>query len=228
MVLQRHLPNILTLANLACGVIGIMYAFQYPPTTAAYFVWMACLFDFLDGFAARQLNVSSPIGKQLDSLADVVSFGVLPTLVMFNLIDSVTSSVWLPYTALLIAVFSALRLAKFNADDNQSDSFIGLPTPANALFLTALIFLNEPFYFITSIDFLLAIVTVLFSILLVAPLPLFAIKFKNFSWTDNKMRFTFIAISVMLLVLWQASAIALIILFYLILSLISKWFPGNQ
>ncbi|NJN42268.1 MAG: CDP-diacylglycerol--serine O-phosphatidyltransferase [Flammeovirgaceae bacterium] len=222
MRLLKHLPNLFTLGNLTAGVVGIMFAFQYPPKTAAYVVWIACLFDFLDGFTARQLNVSSPIGKQLDSLADVVSFGVLPSLVLFNLIDAVSSIEWLPYTALLIAACSALRLAKFNLDETQSDSFIGLPTPANALFITSLVFLKEPLYFITSSDVLLSAIAVIFSLLLIAPIPMFAMKFKNFTWKDNKVRFTFGALSVLVLIAWQTAGISLLILLYVLVSLVNK------
>jgi len=222
MGLLKHIPNLLTLGNLTAGVIGIMFAFQYPPKTAAYLVWIACLFDFLDGFTARQLKVSSPIGKQLDSLADVVSFGVLPSLVLFNLIDSVSSNQWLPYVAILIAAFSALRLAKFNIDENQHDTFIGLPTPANALFITSLVFLHEPFFFVTSSDVLLSIIAIIFSLLLVAPLPMFAMKFKDFTWKSNKVRFTFLVVSVLALVAWQAASISLIILLYVLVSLVGK------
>ncbi|GAB1445891.1 MAG: CDP-diacylglycerol--serine O-phosphatidyltransferase [Cyclobacteriaceae bacterium] len=219
MAFARHLPNLLTLGNLLCGCIGILLAREFPLITPAYLVWLACVFDFFDGFAARALKITSTIGKELDSLADMVSFGVLPSIVMFTWLERSAPESYIPYIAFLIAMFSALRLAKFNVDENQTDSFIGLPTPANALFITGLVFLDTPFYFITSTTTGLVAVSIIFSLLLVAPIHLFALKFKNFSWTDNKLRFTFIGLSVLLLGWKQAEAVPLIILLYIILSL---------
>jgi CDP-diacylglycerol--serine O-phosphatidyltransferase len=164
---------------------------------AAYFVWAAGVFDYFDGFVARLLKVSSPIGKELDSLADVVSFGVLPALVMYKLIGEHTTSEALPYIAFSIAAFSALRLAIFNIDETQTDSFKGLNTPAN---------------------------TLLFSLLLVSRIEIFALKFKNFTWADNKLRFTFLLLAVVLLALFQITAIPFIILLYIGLSLGAKAF----
>jgi CDP-diacylglycerol---serine O-phosphatidyltransferase len=134
----RHLPNILTCCNLISGCLGILFLLEGRGIPAAYFVWISCLFDFFDGFAARWLKVSSPIGKELDSLADVVSFGVLPSFVMYKLLDNNTLVTYLPYIAFMIAAFSALRLAIFNVDETQTDSFRGLNTPANTLFISAL------------------------------------------------------------------------------------------
>lgn len=198
--------------------------------TTALFVWASCVFDFLDGFAARLLRVSSPIGKELDSLADVISFGLLPALLMFVLISEATAfdpaNRLLPFTALAIAVFSALRLAIFNVDENQKDSFRGLPTPANALFLTALPALHgTSLAFILDSPAILAAIAVIFSLLLIAPIDLFALKFKNFRWSDNALRFTFLLTAVLLLVLVQFMAIPLIILIYLLMSLAMKLFP---
>ena len=209
--------------NLLCGCTGIIFTLQYSTTWGAMFVWAACLFDFLDGFAARIFKINSPIGKELDSLADVVSFGVLPSVVMFQMIDFISSSDVLPYTAFSLAVFSALRLAKFNVDENQKDSFTGLPTPANALFITSLIFLKAPWEVFISNDLFLVTITLIFSLLLVAPWELFSLKFKNFQWADNKVRFTFIGISVLLLALWQAAALPFVILLYILFSLLMRW-----
>lgn len=217
--LARNLPNFFTLCNLLCGCLGILVAQEFPLYAPAYFVWAACVFDFFDGFAARSLNSSSPIGKELDSLADMVSFGVLPAMTMFAWIQYSTGGSYLSYSAFLIAMFSALRLAKFNIDENQTDSFIGLPTPANALFITGLIFLKSPFDIITTSPTGLVITTILFSILLVTPINLFALKFKNFKWVDNKLRFTFIGLAVLLLGWKQAEGVPLIILLYILLSL---------
>ncbi|NOT75617.1 MAG: CDP-diacylglycerol--serine O-phosphatidyltransferase [Cyclobacteriaceae bacterium] len=227
MKILRHLPNALTCCNLLCGCIGIIFTIQYtseyPTLSAAWFVWAACIFDFFDGFAARLLKVSSAIGKELDSLADMVSFGVLPSILMFRMIDTISSNEILPFVAFSLAIFSALRLAKFNIDENQKDSFIGLPTPANALFITSLVALESPWDIFISNDLLLVGITLIFSFLLVAPFELFALKFKNFSWSDNKLRFTFLAFSVLLLGLWQVAALPFIILLYVIVSLLTRW-----
>lgn len=220
--ITQHLPNILTLSNLFCGCIGILLAREFPLYAPAYLVWLACTFDFFDGFAARMLKTTSIIGKELDSLADMVSFGVLPAVVMFTWLEKLSPETYIPYIAFLIALFSALRLAKFNVDENQTDSFIGLPTPANALFITGLVFLDAPFDFITSSTASLVSISIIFSLLLVAPLDLFALKFKNFSWADNKLRFTFIGLSVLLLGWKQAEGVPLIILLYIILSLTTR------
>lgn len=228
MNLLRHLPNALTCGNLFCGCIGILFAVQYSPITAAYFVWAACVFDFFDGFAARALHYSSPIGKELDSLADMVSFGVLPAITMFSLIESQTFNSFFSYSAFLLAIFSALRLAKFNIDERQKESFIGLPVPANALFITGLVFLPSPFDQVTSSVPILIGITVLFSLLLVSPLELFALKFKNYTWADNKIRFTFVFVSVLLLALFKAGAIPLIILLYVAFSLGAKVIGGQK
>lgn len=223
----RHLPNALTSANLFCGCIGILFALGGELSNATYMVWLACVFDFFDGFAARMLKVSSPIGKELDSLADVVSFGVLPSMVMYALLVDASSVSWTPFVAFLIAVFSALRLARFNIDKNQSDSFIGLPTPANALFITALPFLNDRFEILISNELFLLAVTIIFSLLLVSPLPLFALKFKNFSWMDNRLRFTFLFLAVLLLLWQKEAAIPAIILLYIVLSFTEKRFSRS-
>jgi CDP-diacylglycerol---serine O-phosphatidyltransferase len=222
MKLIKHLPNALTCGNLLCGCLGILALPNHPVEVAAYFVWAACLFDFLDGFAARLLHVSSPIGKELDSLADMVSFGVLPALVMNALIRSTNSQPVVAYLAFSLAVFSALRLAKFNIDDKQKDSFSGLPVPANALFITGLIFLPEQVRFLTANTASLIAITVLFSFFLVAPMELFALKFKNFAWAANKVRFTFIGLAVLLVAFLKAGAIPLVILLYIIFSLVTK------
>lgn len=174
---------------------------------------------FFDGFAARLLKVSSPIGKELDSLADVVSFGVLPALVMYKLIGANTSIGWLPYLAFIIAAFSAVRLAIFNVDETQRDSFKGLNTPANTIFITSLPLLPPNVGSWLYQDWLLILITVVFSLLLVSRIEIFAFKFKNYSWADNRMRFTFLLLSVLLIGLFQVAALPLIILLYIGLSI---------
>lgn len=215
----KHLPNFLTCCNLVCGCLGVVFLLEGRGVPAAYFVWAACVFDFFDGFAARLFKVSSPIGKELDSLADMVSFGLLPSVAMYLLLREFSPSPYLPYTAFFMAVCSALRLAIFNIDETQSDSFRGVPTPANALFITSLPFVGGlPGEWLTNPVVLIAI-TVIFSLLLVSRFELFALKFKNFSWGDNKIRFTFLALAVLLGILFRQSALPLIILFYILLSL---------
>lgn len=220
----RHLPNFLTCCNLICGCLGIVFLLEDRNVPAAYFVWAAGIFDFFDGFTARWLKVSSPIGKELDSLADVVSFGVLPAMVMYKLIGAHTNMESLPYIGFTIAGFSALRLAIFNIDTRQTDSFIGLNTPANTIFITSLPLLPASIGTWLYQDWLLVTITLVFSLLLVSPIEFFAFKFKNFSWKDNQLRFTFLILSVLLIILLKISAVPLIIILYLALSLAGKAF----
>lgn len=210
MSLLRHLPNALTCCNLLCGCLGIIFINDIDPI---WFIGAACVFDFLDGFAARMLRVSSPIGKELDSLADMVTFGVLPSIYWYHLIEHPQ----LKYVSFLIAVCSAIRLAKFNIDERQSEGFIGVPTPANALFLVTFPWLFTghlvPMYVAIG-------VILLFSWLMVSPLPLFALKFKHFGWKGNELRFTFLIGSVLLIGIFQVAGVALCIILYILASLI--------
>jgi CDP-diacylglycerol--serine O-phosphatidyltransferase len=182
-------------------------------------VWIAGVFDFFDGFAARILKVSSPIGKELDSLADMVSFGLLPSVVMYKLLTEAGAVGYVPYIAFSIAVFSALRLAIFNIDETQRDSFRGVPTPANALLITALPLLTGWASAALQNVWVLVAISLLMSYLLVSGIELFALKFKDFTWQHNKIRFTFLALSVLLLAVLQVAAIPVIILLYIGLSL---------
>ena len=219
--MTRHIPNALTSGNLVCGCAGIICSFTNPEIPTAWFVWAACVFDFLDGFSARLLKVASPIGKELDSLADVVSFGVLPGILMRNLLIESGAGA-LAWSGLLLVVFAAIRLAKFNIDTRQSDSFIGVPTPAHALFICGLPSLMVLFPAGWFNQITLLAITILFSWLMVAPLPLFALKFKNFSWGSNKIRFTFLLASVLLIAFFQAAGVPLAILLYVIISLLFR------
>lgn len=217
--MTRHIPNFLTCCNLICGCLGIVFVLEERSVPAAYFVWIACVFDFFDGFAARVLKVSSPIGKELDSLADLISFGLLPSVVVYKMLVAANAPEYVPYLAFSITVFSALRLAIFNLDERQSDSFRGLPTPANALFITSLPLLAGFIMLRLNDYWMLSLITIISSYLLVSGIELFALKFKNFSWQDNKIRFTFLGLAVLLLVVLQLSAIPVIILLYIALSL---------
>jgi CDP-diacylglycerol---serine O-phosphatidyltransferase len=218
----RYIPNFLTCCNLLCGCLGIVFCLESSTIPAIYFVLAAGVFDFFDGFAARWLKVTSPIGKELDSLADMVSFGILPSVVMYKMIGSVTDHSFLVYIAFLIAVCSALRLAIFNVDETQHDSFKGLNTPANTIFITSLPFVGGNFGYWVHQDWVLIIITLVFSLLMVSRIDILAFKFKDFSWANNKLRFTFLAIAVLLLILWKLSALSLIILIYIAFSLAGK------
>lgn len=219
---MRHLPNFLTCCNLLCGCLGIVFVLEDRGVPAAWFVWLAGLFDFFDGFAARMLKVSSPIGKELDSLADVVSFGVLPSLVMYQMLGNSSPSQFLPYLAFMIAMFSALRLAIFNLDETQSDSFRGLNTPANTIFITSLPLVADRIGQWLYQPAVLAAITVIFSLLLVSPIRFFAFKFKSFGWKGNEIRFTFLILSVLLVIGLNFLAVPLIVILYILLSLLDS------
>lgn len=219
----RHLPNFLTCCNLLCGCFGIVFVLEGREIPAAYFVWLAGVFDFFDGFAARMLKVSSSIGKELDSLADVVSFGILPALVMYKMISTSSDSSALPYIGFTIAVFSALRLAIFNVDETQRDSFRGLNTPANTIFITSLPLLYNQVGRWLYEPVVLVAITLLFSFLLVSRIEFFAFKFKSFRWEDNKLRFTFLLLAVLLLISLQYLAVPIVILLYIVFSLLDSY-----
>jgi len=219
MKLLKHLPNALTCGNLLCGCLGVVFCLENRDLPIAYFIWAAGVFDFFDGFAARLLKVSSPIGKELDSLADMVSFGLVPSLVMYKMIGASTTNPYLPFIGFLIAICSALRLAIFNVDETQHDSFKGLNTPANSIFITSLTFLSGSIGSFIQQDWVLILITIAFSFLLVSRINILAFKFKDFSWQRNKLRFTFMAFAVLLLVFLGKPAVPLIILFYIAFSL---------
>ncbi|WP_439474912.1 CDP-diacylglycerol--serine O-phosphatidyltransferase [Algoriphagus formosus] len=225
MSIKSHIPNSLTLGNLLAGVIGIVTVLAGDYQNGAYFIFLAAFLDFFDGFAARLLKVSGELGKQLDSLADLVSFGVLPGFVVYEWISTLTSVEWMPYLSLTIPLFSALRLAKFNIDTRQSDRFIGLPTPANALFFSTLPYLADFWSFTgnyLSNPWTLIVISWVFSLLLVAEIPLIALKFKNFSLRDNVFRYVLLASGALAILLMGLSGIPLVIILYLGLSLIEN------
>jgi CDP-diacylglycerol--serine O-phosphatidyltransferase len=261
-MIKKNIPNLFTLCNLLCGCIAIVFAFEGNLVWSAYMVGIACIFDFLDGLVARTLQVNSEIGKQLDSLADMVSFGVVPGIILWQWIktslylglqDKIMAGIesgtideieelksimylFLPMCGFLVTIFSAIRLAKFNLDTRQSDSFIGLPTPANAIFIASLYLsykgmrswscydsiepiIHNPYFYV--------VLTLISSFLLVAPLPLFALKFKNFSWGANKVRYIFLALAAALLIIFRLAGIPLIIVLYIILSVINNLISKN-
>lgn len=223
----KHIPNALTCCNLLCGCLGLVEAFQGSLVNASYLIGFAAIFDFLDGFAARLLKASSPIGKDLDSLADIVTFGVLPGVIVFMLLKSTVYNFQfgqlVPFLAFLIPVFSALRLAKFNNDPRQSDIFFGLPTPANAIFFASFPLILK---FDTSISsmiliepILLVVLTLLSCCLMVAELPLIALKFKSFAFSKNIFRYILICSSLLMSLIFSIYAIPMIIILYVILSI---------
>jgi len=219
--LKAQLPNFITLLNLLSGVLGILWVLEGQPLYGAYFVILSATFDFFDGFAARLLKVQSDMGKELDSLADVVSFGVLPGILLYSLIKSQTEASFLPFCTLIIPMLSAYRLAKFNLDTRQSDRFIGLPTPANALLLTTIPYLAARWPELSpwlSSPIALVVIAWLTSLLLVAELPLIALKFKNSRFKDNSYRYALLVIGAVCLVWLQLAGIPLVILAYLLLS----------
>jgi CDP-diacylglycerol---serine O-phosphatidyltransferase len=240
MKIKEHIPNFITSLNLFSGCTGVVAIFSGHTTAAVIMMGAAAVFDYTDGMVARALHVKSAIGKELDSLADIISFGLLPASIMYQLMLNCTNLPgaeygWMnpyPYLAFLIAVFSGLRLAKFNIDTRQSDSFIGLPTPANAIFIASLpmILLQvepggeqlQPVSVLLGNYYLLLGITVVMSWLLVAEIPLFALKFKNLRWEDNKSQFTFVGFSGLLLVLLKWIAIPAIILLFILMSLMGR------
>ena len=246
MSLTRHIPNIITLLNLLAGTIGVLYAVEGNLVMAAIFVATGIFLDFFDGLAARLLDVKSELGLQLDSLADMVTSGVVPGIVMFQLLSKAlpggeTAPVdwtdgsdmlsWdfpaLPLIGLLITLASCYRLAKFNLDVRQTDSFIGLPTPANALLILSLplilIFQPQPWVLDIILNEWFLIGLTLFScFMLNAEIPLFALKFRTWGFAENKLRYFFILLSLALIIIFHFVAIPLIILSYLVLSLVGK------
>jgi CDP-diacylglycerol--serine O-phosphatidyltransferase len=227
--MKQHFPNLLTLCNALCGCVGISLIAEGQIVIACFLVFVALFFDFFDGFVARMLNVQSEIGKQLDSLADAITFGVLPAFIAQNLWTKTNNSDFFTYFPFLLALFSILRLAKFNIDKRQTDSFIGVPTPANAMlwasFPLILHYQHSAFAekIFTNSHFLMILV-LLMSFLLVSELRLFALKFKDFSWKKNQIKFVFMLLSVLAIVILQFWAVPFILFLYVFLSLVRPFF----
>ena len=222
--MKKHIPNTITCLNLISGCIATYWAFQGNYEMALLFIVAGAVFDFFDGMAARLLGVSSPIGKELDSLADVVTFGVAPSAMVFSFLSSFHIHFPLvPFLAFVIAAFSALRLAKFNLDERQTMGFIGLPTPANALFWGSLIvgcgdWLHTLPYS-ASIILLMVFVSCW---LLVSEIPMFALKFKQWGWRGNEIRYLFLLSCIPLLAFFGIAGIAIIVAWYVLLSILTK------
>lgn len=226
----RNIPNAITSCNLFCGCVASYMAFRGDYDSALLFIVLGAVFDFFDGMTARLLHVSSPIGKELDSLADDITFGLAPAAIAFSLFKETRCPEFLqplsdilPYAAFLIAVFSALRLAKFNLDTRQTSSFIGMPTPANALFWGSLAAGAHDFLVSPAFNALyLLILVIVMSLLLVAELPMFSLKFKDLSWGHNKTSYIFLIVSIPLLLAFRLGGFAAVIVWYIILSLLTR------
>jgi CDP-diacylglycerol--serine O-phosphatidyltransferase len=245
MKIRSNIPNFITCLNVISGSLAIIFALKGQLTISVCLILAAAVFDFLDGMAARALKAYSAIGKDLDSLADVISFGLAPGMIMFmllqysfperesqNLLSGFTSGEsFILAFALLIPVFSALRLAKFNNDSRQTSSFIGLPTPANAIFISSLALIHD-FGKYTSIDHfllntkILLLLTILLSWLLVSEIPMFSLKFKNLTWQDNKIRIIFLILSVIFIAAFNFYGITATIVLFILLSMLQN--SSNQ
>ena len=240
MSIKKHIPNTITLLNLLAGLLALIHAFNGNYNEAFSLVCLGIFFDYWDGFFARIWKVQSPIGLQLDSLADMVTSGVVPGLVMYKMLADIqenqsqynlTEDTYymgvVPYLGFLITLASCYRLAKFNVDTRQTDSFIGLPTPANALLIMSIPMIQFHSEFEWLVDFLsspyvLVGITVLSSYLLNAEIPLFSLKVKSFSWEKYKMQVVFLILSLILIILLEFIAIPIIILLYVMLSVVNN------
>ena len=235
--MKKHIPNTITCLNLISGCIATYYAFQADYSMALLFIVIGAVFDFFDGMSARLLHVSSPIGKELDSLADCITFGFAPSAIVFSFLNSqslIGNCQLVPYLAFIMAAFSALRLAKFNLDERQALGFIGLPTPANALFWGSLVWSFdfqrwfEP-YLIPDFWFYIVLMLIpVSSFLLVSEIPMFALKFKTWGWKSNEVKYIFLLTCIPLLLLLGISGLAAIIAWYVILSAIHSHFMTDK
>ena len=237
-MIKKHIPNTITCLNLISGCIATYWAFQGDYRMALLFIIIGAVFDFFDGMVARLLHVSSPIGKELDSLADDITFGFAPSAIIFSYLNESCAAAnstlctlhsILPFVAFIMAAFSALRLAKFNLDERQALGFIGLPTPANALFWGALIVgAGDWISTLPYAPYLILLGTFISCYLLIAEIPMFALKFKHWGWKGNEIKYIFILSCVPLLLLLGVSGIAIIIAWYILLSIITtKMNPKN-
>lgn len=235
-MIRKNIPNMLTMGNLFCGCLALLFVFKSNLEAASIAIGIALILDFFDGFVARLLKVSSPIGKDLDSLADMVTFGVVPGFLMYQMLygamiknypDQTAAVEYVPVFGFLVTVFSGLRLAKFNNDTRQSESFIGLPTPANTIFLASLALQKHLYpetlnWLYTPI--LLSVLVLVSAYLLIAEIPLLALKFKDFGWKNNAMRYALLIGALLLLLVFKVQGFAFSILLYILLSIVNNIF----
>jgi CDP-diacylglycerol--serine O-phosphatidyltransferase len=222
MQIQKHIPNTITLLNLFCGCIAIVCIAKSDFLNGFIFVCLGIFLDFFDGFFARLFKVSSPLGLQLDSLADMITSGVVPGYVMYSMLAMTTENPYLPFAGFVITLGACYRLANFNIDERQTDSFIGLPTPANALFFLSLPLIGE-YEVLHNILFLL-VISLLSAYIMNAEIPLFSLKIKKLNFKDNALQMIFLILSILLLVVFQFLGIPLVILMYVLLSIINNKF----
>jgi CDP-diacylglycerol--serine O-phosphatidyltransferase len=215
--MKQHIPNFVTSLNLLSGCIGVVFALQGQWAEAGWCMLLSGVADFLDGLVARALKVSSEMGKQLDSLADVVSFGLLPGALYFDLLSQYTQHDLLPYAGFLITVFSAWRLAKFNIDTRQSTDFIGLNTPMNAFYTFSLVWMAPQWPLLQRTEIILLCIAVS-CVLLVSEIRLFSMKLKGLAWKDNRYKYIFLALALLLLIGLGISAMPIILGSYLLAS----------
>lgn len=218
--MKKHIPNTITLLNQFSGIIACIFAYNSRFDLALLFVLIGATLDFMDGAMARLLGVSSPLGKELDSLADVITFGLVPGMIAFRLLAPLAEVwVYLPYLGFLITLFSTYRLGKFNIDERQTTSFIGLATPANAIFWLGLAYGYQTLLSTMS-PWVIVVAVVVSSYLLVCELPMFSFKFHNFGWADNRIRYIFIVGAIVLAVVLFKQSLPIIILWYVLLSVV--------
>lgn len=224
-MLKKHIPNTITCCNLISGCIATYWAFQGNYELALLFIVIGAVFDFFDGMSARLLHVSSPIGKELDSLADDITFGFAPSAIVFDYLKPETEL--LPFLVFVMSAFSALRLAKFNLDERQALGFIGLPTPANALFWGSLIvgagdWLKSAPVISTNLSLIILAGIFISCWLLIAEIPMFALKFKTWGWKGNEVKYIFLLTSIILLAFLGVSGLAAVIAWYILLSILTQ------
>ena len=246
--MKKHIPNLFTLLNLFSGMIAVIMAATDELILAAFFVFLGIFFDFFDGFFARKFKVEGELGKQLDSLADMVTSGVVPGIIMFQMMLFATKGKWfmelscetgswqdyqetyfyfIPFLGLFITLAAAYRLANFNIDERKTSSFIGLPTPAFSIFIMSMpliLFYSENLFFIDLLQniYVLVTITLIGSYLMIAEIPLFSLKFKNYKWSGNEVKYVFLLATVIMLFLLKTVAIPLTILLYILLSVIEN------
>jgi CDP-diacylglycerol--serine O-phosphatidyltransferase len=233
MNIKKHIPNSITLLNLFCGCIAMVFVSNKDFEMAFLFVFLGIFFDFFDGFFARLFKVTGELGLQLDSLADMVTSGVVPGYVMYFLLSNsqheISSHPFFPYLGFIITMGSCYRLAFFNIDTRQSESFIGLPTPANSLFILSLplvIKYSDSFFIfeLLTSQWILLLITAFSAYILNAEIPLFSLKIKKFTLKDNLLQIIFLAFSVLLLVFFQYAGVPLVIIGYVVLSVLNNRF----
>ena len=214
------LPNVITLANLFCGCLATLYALRFDDLQFAFwFILGAAVFDFLDGFTARLTGQFSALGRELDSLAEMVSFGLAPAAILFSLYQAAGGIGAWGFFVFIVALFSALRLAKFNIDESQHDEFSGLPTPANAIFIASAGHIYASGLYAVQ-PWLILVVAALLSCLLIAPVRMFSLKFKRFGWKGNELRYLFLLAAVAGIAVWGILAIPFVMAGYLLTSLV--------